>query len=136
MSNDLKYMKGFKYQMVDSFHVDIDIHPPVAIRTDFATLSTHGLLILKKGCASDGPSGPTIDTPETIKGAFVHDELCKMIRYGLLDRSFKEQVDAAAYKVWIASGMHKERADLWMDILKQFDFYVDPKNKREVLIAP
>jgi hypothetical protein len=129
-------MKGFKYQAADSWHTSVKIFPGAAVSMDFATLSTDGLLILKKGFASDGPSGPTIDTPDTIKGSFVHDALCRMMAYGLLDPKWKGPADNEALDHWLRSGMDPVRAKLWRETLRQFDFYIKPESRREILIAP
>jgi hypothetical protein len=136
MSRALKYFSGFKYQLAESFWEEYTIYPDDSISTTFITLSGTGLLVLKKGFAWDGPSGPTIDTPDSLKGSAVHDAYCRLMSWGLLSRSWKDKADAIARDVWIESGMSPNRADLWFRVLQKMDFYVQPDSAREILEAP
>lgn len=127
----MKYMKGFKYQLTEPWWERLTIYPDDGIDTEFISLSRDGLLILKKGFAWDGPSGPTIDTPDSLVGSGVHDADCRLMSWGLLSRSWKDKADAIARDLWIRSGMPEARANLWFNTLQQFDFYV--RQPREVL---
>lgn len=54
------------------------------IEHEYFSLNKNGLLTVKKGYRSDGPSGWTMDTPSFMRGAIgVHDPLFQMLRDGL-----------------------------------------------------
>ena len=79
------YKKGYKYQLVEAYQLKIRIHPEEAIVTDYIELDTNGMITLKKGYAWDGPSGPTIDTLNFMRGSLVHDALYQLMRHSKLD---------------------------------------------------
>lgn len=132
----MKYRKGYKYQLAETESCHIPIYPGVDITTEFINLSRHGQLTIKSGYASDGPSGVTIDTKSSMRGAFVHDALAQLMREGHLSPGLKDMIDDIAYRIWVEDGMCKFRAKIWRGMLEKFDFYVDPKNKKEIYEAP
>ena len=133
----LPYQKGFKYQCTEDFSIDIGYKPEYPIILDFLTLSTQGILTIKKGYSCDGPSGITIDTKNSMKGAFVHDALYQLMRFGLLPQSFRPIADQLAYDIWRNSGMSYVRSKIWARALKKCAAYAaDPKNKRKTYYAP
>ncbi len=89
----------YKYQLMDDYIIQIDIEPVQNIELKFLSLSSEGALTIKKYYAWDGPSGPTIDTRDFMRGSLVHDVLYQLMRLRKLD-----------YKV------HRKRAD---EILKE-----------------
>lgn len=54
--------QGYKYQLAEDDWLQTNIIPPSPIDLQFITLDMTGRLGLRSGYASDGPSGPTIDT--------------------------------------------------------------------------
>ena len=137
MGDKIKYMKGYKYQLHETYSVMIPIKPEHNIVTEYIELSAFGLLTIKEGYAWDGPSGPTIDTKTSMRGALVHDSLYQLLREKLLDKSLRPQCDQIAHDIWVEDGMYEWRAALWKRELEKFAGYAaDPKNKKEVLIAP
>ena len=92
-------LKKYKYQLMDDYIIQIDIRPIQNIELKFLSLSSEGSLTIKKYYAWDGPSGPTIDTRDFMRGSLVHDALYQLMRLSELD-----------YKV------HRKRAD---EILKE-----------------
>lgn len=76
------------------------------IITDFIELYEDGRLLIKKGYAWDGCSGPTIDTKKNMRAGLVHDALYQLIRLGHLPASDKKKIDI-----------------LFRDILKEDGFY-------------
>lgn len=81
------YKKGYKYQLIETFHFKINIKSSFEIVTDYIELTTKGDLTIKKGYAWDGPSGPTIDTLNFMRGSLVHDALYQLMREGHLTGS-------------------------------------------------
>lgn len=88
------YKSGYKYQIKKNYSVEIPIKPESDILSEFITLDTNGILTLKSGYAWDGPSGPTIDTLNFMRGSLVHDALYQLMREGFLDSNvFREPSD-------------------------------------------
>ena len=82
----IKYRSGYKYQLVEEYQVKVSVAPADNIKTDFIELSTEGMLVIKKGYAWDGPSGPTIDTLNFMHGSLVHDVLYQLLRNKLIEQ--------------------------------------------------
>ena len=131
MDNTIYYKGGYKYQLVKDYSVQIkylDINPyykdiiiPLRhIETDFITFQINGLLTMHKGYAWDGPSGPTIDTKDSLRGSLVHDALYQLIREGLIDKSHKKICDEIFYRLCIEDGMCKMRAAYWKQAVVLF----------------
>jgi hypothetical protein len=77
----IRYRSGYKYQLVDASSVEVNIRPAAQIDTDYIALTADGLLTVKKSYAWDGPSGPTIDTKNFMRGSLVHDALYQLADY-------------------------------------------------------
>lgn len=73
-------------------------------------LEVNGLLTIKKGYAWDGPSGPTIDTPNFMRGSLVHDVLYQLMREELIPQEHREYADTLLREICIEDGMSKIRA--------------------------
>jgi hypothetical protein len=63
----MKYRKGYKYQIAENDSIQTDIIG-YDIDIQFISLDPAGLLTTKSGYASDGCSGPMIDTRAALKG--------------------------------------------------------------------
>ncbi len=70
----------YKYQLMADYILQIDIKPIQNIELKFLSLSSEGALPIKKFYAWDGPSGPTIDTRDFMRGSLVHDALYQLMR--------------------------------------------------------
>jgi hypothetical protein len=86
----ITYKGGYKYQLKQSYSIAIPVKPEAAIVTEFITLTADGMLFIKSGYAWDGPSGPTIDTLNFMRGSLVHDALYQLMR--------ERHLDAATYR--------------------------------------
>ena len=82
----VSYKKGYKYQIVEEYQEDIDVKPLQDIDSDYIDLTAEGRLTLKSGYAWDGPSGPTFDTRNFMRGSLVHDALYQLMREEHLDK--------------------------------------------------
>lgn len=81
LAHTLQYTKGYKYRTSNTFWCFTNIYPLDEVKTHRITLTVEGLLIVEAGYSSDGPSGPTIDTPSFIPGATgFHDPLYELLR--------------------------------------------------------
>jgi len=70
--------------------------------------------------AWDGASGPTIDSPSTMRASLVHDALYQLIRLGALPRSAKGAADQLLHDLLIEDGMSRVRAWYWLRAVSWF----------------
>ena len=131
------YKEGYKYQVYADCVLQTDIKPACDIVTDFITLLTDGTLIIKKGYAWDGASGPTWDDNTNMRGSLGHDALYQLMRMGLLDIKYRTTADALLRMWCIEDGMWSVRADAWFWSVQAFAKECAEKKKvRKVKIAP
>jgi hypothetical protein len=102
-------LRRYKYQLVASYVLRIGI-TGIDIDTPYLKLNPEGLLEIKKSYAWDGPSGPTIDTPDFMRGALVHDALYQLIRMKALSYRYKAYADLLLKKICLEDGMPTFRA--------------------------
>src|SRR5512137_2390039 len=92
----------FKYQLAEdkTWETGISGH---SFDTEFMHMEQDGRFTLKTGYLSDGASGPTFDTDDSIEGAFLHDGLYECIRRELLPLSVKDRADRLLHDVCTAN---------------------------------
>jgi len=76
----------------------------------YVHLSPDGLLVLSDGYAWDGPSGPTLDTPDFMRASAVHDALYQLMGSGKLPIECREKVDQLFHEILIEDKMPRFRA--------------------------
>ncbi len=132
------YRDGYKYQLAEDYAVQIDIKPAEAIDTEYVRLGADGVLSIRKGYAWDGPSGPTVDTSDFMRGSLVHDALYQLMRGGYLDRAvYRERADNLLRSICLEDGMPHFRAEgVYLAVQKWGDPSSDPANERKVQYAP
>jgi hypothetical protein len=107
----IAYKAGYKYQLKQDYSMIIPINPATDIDSEFISLQTDGTLTVKSGYAWDGPSGPTIDTLNFMRGALVHDALYQLMREKYLDeKTFRKTADWLLREICRADGMSRIRA--------------------------
>ena len=111
----------YKYCMA----LDIPIFTPITdhrIDAEFFQLSRDGVLTAKTGYHWDGASGPTFDTPSSMRGSLGHDIFYQMLRDGqLLNHKYdkiehnrlRKTADQMIYTICHTDGMPKWRAKAW-----------------------
>jgi hypothetical protein len=135
--SQIKYRSGYKYQLVEKYLVEVNIRPEEPIDTDYIALTLAGLLTVKKGYAWDGPSGPTIDTKNFMRGSLVHDALYQLMRNELLPASCREQADLELHRLCREDGMSAFRAwYVFLGVRKFANFAASPESRKPVLTAP
>ncbi|MFA5378531.1 MAG: hypothetical protein WC455_22445 [Dehalococcoidia bacterium] len=108
-----------------------------SIKTDFIELFANGVIVGRKGYAWDGPSGPTFDTKNTMRGSLVHDIGYQLMREGRLPHSYREYFDKLLYDTLREDGMSWVRAQYWYrGVAWGADSACLPKNDRPILVAP
>lgn len=115
MSDKICYrkLKNYKYQTKEDYSFSVGIKPKEKIDTLFIVLDTDGKLTIKRLYSWDGPSGPTIDTPNFMRGSLVHDALYQLLRGGYFDENHEEirkAADQLIKKMCLEDGMSKFRA--------------------------
>lgn len=134
----IDYKKDYKYQVFKEYNTNIPIRPNKEIKTDYINLSSEGIIVIKKGYAWDGPSGPTIDTLNFMRGSLIHDALYQLMRHDELDRiEFKDPADRLLQRMCKQDGMSSLRAWIVYQALKYVGgAATKAKNKKTVLKAP
>lgn len=134
----IKYKSGYKYQLKNDYDLIIPIYPESDIKTDYILLNKEGLLVIKTGYAWDGPSGPTIDTKNFMRGSLVHDALYQLMREEHLSSSeHRDKSDRLLQEHCKQDGMSSLRA--WM-VYKALKLgggpAADPANDKPIKYAP
>jgi len=132
----IRYIEGIKYQLYGDYTIKTNIIG-YTVDTRFLKLTPVGVLTIKAGYAWDGPSGPTFDSHESMRGSLVHDAFYELIRRELVSRTERGAVDDLFYDILVEDGMSKTRAKAWLVGVKAFaGFAADPKNRRKIKLAP
>ena len=125
-------LRGYKYQLMDPYVIQTKVCPDDAVVHDFFELSEAGELLIKKGYCWDGPSGPTIDTPDFMRGSLVHDVFYQMIREQLIPGWCRKYADALLKEICIEDGMSRARAwYVYWSVRKFAAFAAKPKEQEE-----
>lgn len=117
----IKYRDGYKYQLVETYTHNTEIQG-LYVSTKFISLTPTGKLIIHEGYAYDGPSGPTFDTKDSMRGALVHDALYQLMRENLIPRTWKPYADKLLHDICVEDGMLHIRADIWEKAVEIFGF--------------
>ena len=134
----IAYAKGYKYQLRENYVVLIGIRPEFEIKTNYILLSVDGTLTVVAGYAWDGPSGPTIDTLNFMRGSLVHDALYQLMRERYLDHDLhRDAADRELQRICIEDGMSKIRS-LWVYYGLRIggSKAADPLNDNPTIYAP
>lgn len=112
----IQYKDGYKYQLESDYVYTLpDYFLPTwrEIETDYLWYDGALTFIVKKGYAWDGPSGPTIDTKNFMRGSLLHDGLYQLIREGYLNKkTYRIVADKILYEACRQSGMSWIRANV------------------------
>lgn len=110
---EMKYRcRKYKYQLVEPYTVYL---PELAAKMignfdESYFKYTDGTLTVKTLYAWDGPSGPTVDTRDFMRGSLVHDVLYQAIRMSLVPFSIKDIADDILRRICLEDGMPWVRA--------------------------
>lgn len=81
----IEYKEGFKVQLIRDAKFETNIKPKKDIWINFIRLCANGHLTIDAGYAWDGPSGPTLDTNDFMRGSLAHDAIAELCRQEFLD---------------------------------------------------
>jgi hypothetical protein len=134
----IRYRADYKYQLANSYKINISIRPSSDIETDFINLDTDGNLLVQKGYAWDGPSGPVIDTDENMRASLVHDALYQLMRNEeLSSKTHRKAADQLFKDICKDDGVSNLRASAYYKALRKFGKpATSPQNKKIVHRAP
>ena len=133
----IKYKEGYKYQLAEDYGIQTNIIPRQPIITPFIELGAGGFLIVKKGYAWDGPSGPTIDSKSFMRGSLVHDAFYQLMRDDYLGQHYREAVDVLMRDMCMEDGMYAWRAEYVYHAVRMFaQSAANAENERETITAP
>lgn len=103
--------RKYKYHLQRSYAVDVGIYPTTAYEIPgFLVLTPDGKLLIQQGYQWDGPSGPSVDTDDFMRGSLIHDALYQLIRETGLVYGWKNQADEELWEACIEDGMPRWRA--------------------------
>lgn len=116
----MKYRKGYDYQLAEQEVYQTSLRPEKDIITHFISLTTNGALTISTGYAWDGPSGPTLNTDNSMTPSLLHDALYQLIRQSLLDRRWRKVADEQLYLMLRERKMSWFRAQYWLAGVRWF----------------
>jgi len=110
-SRHIKYKAGYKYQLrEDYFHLLPPVLAPLEdILHDYISIDPMGKMVLSKGYAWDGPSGPTVDTKSFLRASAVHDALYQLMELGIYPRYLRKEMDRELIRICKKDGMNALR---------------------------
>ena len=134
----ITYRSGYKYQLAKDYVENVAIQPDQDIVTEYISLGRGGELFIKEGYAWDGPSGPTIDTWNFMRGSLVHDALYQLMRdAGLSEARWREAADKELRRLCREDGMSAPRAWWVYQGVRRFgDPAASPAHQKPLLYAP
>ncbi len=109
MPNDricYRKLHRYKYQLMEPYEYKTELSGrPGAVDRGWVVLEADGLLKMRERYAWDGPSGPTIDTKNFMRGSLVHDALYQLMREGPLGQDQRKYADQLLRKICREDGM-------------------------------
>jgi hypothetical protein len=132
----IRYKQGFKYQLYDDYQVKTEIYVDSEVFCGrYLSLSEDGTLTIKDGYSWDGPSGPTIDSKNFMRGSLVHDAIYQLIRRGDIASEWREYADKLLRDICLEDGMCSVRAWYVYKSVRAFGGGAIQKPK-EIIVAP
>ncbi len=131
----MKYTKGYKYQLEKDEYLLTNIHG-YEIDWKFIKLKSTGVLKVREGYAWDGPSGPTFDTKDFMRGSLIHDALYELMDRNLLPLDYKEEADQILIDICNQDGMFSIRRWWVYKAVRGFGKPGNYKKKKPILEAP
>lgn len=116
---DYEKLCKYKYRLLADLVLQSSIKD-IFVRTEYIELRYDGQLTLRKGYAWDGPSGPTVDTKDSLAGSAGHDALYQLITLKAIPSSMRERADDDLRDWCVEDGMNPARADYWYAGVRAF----------------
>ena len=119
MNGHIYYRAGYKYQTTRDYFHQTNI-TAFEGGNRFTSINKDGVLWVQAGYAWDGPSGPTLDTKDAMRGSLVHDALYQMMREKILPLSMRDRADGLLKTICEEDGMGMIRAEIWWAGVRKF----------------
>lgn len=117
----IKYCAGYKFQLVESYSVDVGFQTLVSVAIgDWVSLTDQGVLTIKDGYAWDGASGQVEQSKEILRGSLVHDALYQLMRAGMLGQEYRERADMVLKRICLEDGMSHWFAQMVFSAVREF----------------
>jgi len=124
MADYIKFRElgNYKYQLMEKYvhETGWTLSDAVAGKGRWVTMTKTGRLTLKKGYAWDGPSGPSIDTKNFMRGSLVHDACYQLMREKHLPQRRRKPADELLWMICLEDGMSRPRADYVYHAVRTF----------------
>ncbi len=105
-----RILDGYKYDVRQVYRHSVPRLSRFKYINDYLRLQD-GVLTISVGYAWDGPSGPTFDTKNFMRGSLVHDALYQLMREGAIPRKhYRKYADQLLNIICLEDGMSKFRA--------------------------
>jgi len=117
---EYRSISGYKYQLTADFVYKTSIHRMFSTEDEWIKLENDGTILIAKGYAWDGCSGPTWDDKYNMKAGLVHDALYQMLEEGLLEINYRGEVDREFRKILKSEGMSSWRAWYYYKAVRMF----------------
>lgn len=143
----IKYKKGYKYQLYKDYCIDTDIKPKDVItipqspfRCPYVVLGTGGELNIYQGYAWDGATGAP-DTKSVMRASLIHDALYQCMReyptvFSPLG-GYRKSADKLFRKICIQDGLSRPIAWIYYIVIRFLGRKKAlPGGSRKVITAP
>ena len=105
-----RILKGYKYDVRQVYRHSVPRLSRLSFTNGYLMLQD-GVLTIGVGYAWDGPSGPTFDTKDFMRGSLVHDALYQLMRENAISRTlYRKYADQLLRIICLEDGMSKFRA--------------------------
>lgn len=105
-----KRRRKYKYNLHGDYEYKAEIKVDEPSDLGFIKIEADGHLSIRSRYAWDGPSGPTIDTKNFMRGSLVHDALYQSIREKKINQDQRKRSDEILREICLEDGMSKIRA--------------------------
>jgi hypothetical protein len=105
-----KKRRRYKYTLMEEYSYKAKIKAKESCDLGVLAISPEGILTIRPGYAWDGPSGPTIDTRNFMRGSLVHDALYQLMREQKIDQDQRLRADEILRDICLEAGMSRIRA--------------------------
>jgi len=128
-----KKRRKYKYNLHSDYEYAAEIEVKKPCNLGYVEIKQDGKLFIRKGYAWDGPSGPTFDTKNFMRGSLVHDALYQLIRENKIEPDQRTRSDEILREICLEDGMSKIRA--WW-VFKGVNWFGKGAAKNDLKKAP
>lgn len=105
-------VREMKYRVARDYEHQTDILG-CDVKTEYIDLNPNGLLKIRAKWLYNGPSGPTYDSKDSMRGSAVHDALYYFMQMGLIEMKYRHYADKLLHEILLEDGMSPFLAGIW-----------------------